>query len=214
MSKSEERGRITAVEGQGPKTSRSEGAVSRAWSHPIRVKAFRLLAEKVLSPVEIARLIGEPIHKVGYHVRQLEEFGLVELVGMRQVRGATQHFYRAIERPRMDEAEWGALTARERRPLSLYTLQLMFGDATVADEAGTLDSRADRHLSRVPHEVDEAGYDELLAIHEEALERILAVQERVVARRAEDPAIETFPVVSSQLFFTMPTERRQPPAGS
>jgi hypothetical protein len=168
----------------------------------------------VLSPVEIARLIGEPIHKVGYHVRQLEEFELVELVRTRQVRGATQHFYRAIDRPAMDEAEWSALDISERRPLSLYTLQLIFGDATIADEAGALDARADRHLSRAPQQVDEPGYEELRQIHEEALERILEVQERVAARRAADQSVETFPVISSQLFFTMPTERRQPPAGS
>lgn len=196
------------VERPTPRTRRKD-AMARAWSHPIRVKAFRLLADDVLSPIEIARLIDEPVHKVGYHVRQLEEFGLVELVSMRQVRGATQHFYRAIERPAMDEVEWSALDIAERAPLSRYTLQLIFGDATVADEAGTLDARTDRHLSRVPQQVDEPGYEELRRIHELALEEVLAVQERVAARRAEDQSIETFPVISSQLFFTMPPESGQ-----
>jgi DNA-binding transcriptional ArsR family regulator len=196
------------------RSARQEEPLGRAWTHPIRAKAFRLLAENVFSPVEIARLIGEPIHKVGYHVRQLEEFGLVELVRTRQVRGATQHFYRAIDRMAMDTREWAQLDITERRSMSKYGLQMIFGDVTIADEDGAFDARVDRHLSRVPQQVDEQGFDEVLQIHEEALERILAVQERVVARRAEDPEIETFPVVSSQLFFTMPTERRRPPAGS
>jgi DNA-binding transcriptional ArsR family regulator len=214
MSMAERTGANTAASGEVVRRSLAEEGIARAWTHPIRVKAFRLLADGVLSPVEIARLIGEPIHKVGYHVHQLEEFGLVELVGKRQVRGATQHFYRAIERPAMDDGEWAALDIEERRAVSRYGLQLIFGDATMADETGTLDERTDRHLSRVPQQVDEAGYEELRQIHEEALERILAVQERVAARRAEDQSAETFPVISSQLFFTMPSERRQPAGGS
>jgi hypothetical protein len=196
------------------RSARQEEPLGRAWTHPIRAKAFRLLAENVFSPVEIARLIGEPVYKVGYHVHQLEEFGLVELVGTRQVRGATQHFYRAIDRMAMDTREWEQLDIAERRSVSKYGLQMIFGDVTIADEEGTFDARVDRHLSRVPQQVDEEGFQEVLEIHEEALERILAVQERVVARRAEDPSAETFPVVSSQLFFTMPPERRQPSGGS
>ena len=209
MSKSEKLSPIEATKRSGKRSARSEEAVTRAWTHPIRVKAFRLLAENVLSPVEIARLIGEPVYKVGYHVHQLEEFGLIELVGMRQVRGATQHFYRAIERPTMDTQEWGRLDLSARQGVSRYGIQMIFGDVTMADEAGTFDARVDRHLSRVPQPVDEEGFQEVLEIHEEALERILAVQERVAARRAADPSTETFPVISSQLFFTMPPESGQ-----
>jgi DNA-binding transcriptional ArsR family regulator len=196
------------------RSARQEEPIGRAWTHPIRAKAFRLLAENVFSPVEIARLIDEPVYKVGYHVRQLEEFGLIELVRTRQVRGATQHFYRAVERMAMDTEEWEQLDLAERRSVSKYGLQMIFGDVTIADEDGTFDARVDRHLSRVPQQVDEQGFAEVLQIHEEALERILAVQERVVARRAENPEIETFPVVSSQLFFTMPGERQPPSGGS
>ena len=178
-------------------------AIARAWAHPVRVKAFRLLADGVYSPVEIARLIGVPLQNVVYHVHFLEELGLVEVVGQRQVRGAVQNFFRAITRPMMDDEEWAALPVEDRRPLSRYTLQLIFGDTVDADEHGTLDARPERHITRVPMQVDEAGWDELREIHLDALERIQEVAGAVAQRQAE--GAETFPVVSSTLFFEMPS---------
>src|SRR6201992_1839652 len=68
-------------------------------AHPTRARAFTILNERIASPVEIAQDIGKDVGHVGYHVRKLLQLDLVELVDERPVRGAVEHFYRAIERP-------------------------------------------------------------------------------------------------------------------
>ena len=68
-------------------------------AHPTRARCFMILAERTASPVEIAQEIGKDVGHVGYHVRKLQQLNLIELVDERPVRGAVEHFYRAIERP-------------------------------------------------------------------------------------------------------------------
>jgi DNA-binding transcriptional ArsR family regulator len=60
----------------------------------------RILAEiaKPMSPSQLAVALGEPIGTVSYHVRELAEAGLLELVRTEPRRGALEHFYR-VSRP-------------------------------------------------------------------------------------------------------------------
>jgi hypothetical protein len=46
---------------------------------------------------------------VAYHVRVLRKLGMIELVGTRQVRGATQHFYRGTPQSYLDDEAWQKL---------------------------------------------------------------------------------------------------------
>jgi hypothetical protein len=46
---------------------------------------------------------------VAYHVRVLRELGMIKLVSTRQVRGATQHFYRSVAQTGLDEDVWRKL---------------------------------------------------------------------------------------------------------
>ena len=44
-------------------------------------------------------------------MRVLRELGMIKLVNTRQVRGATQHFYRSVAQPYLDDEVWGKLLA-------------------------------------------------------------------------------------------------------
>ena len=44
-------------------------------------------------------------------MRVLRELGMIQLVSTRQVRGATQHFYRTVAPPHLDDELWGKLLA-------------------------------------------------------------------------------------------------------
>ena len=68
-------------------------------AHPTRARAFLILAERTASPAEIAKEIGKDVGHVGYHVRKLQQLDLIELVDEKPVRGAVEHFYRAVVRP-------------------------------------------------------------------------------------------------------------------
>src|SRR6185503_15350826 len=83
-------------------------------AHPTRARAFSILAERTASPVEIAQVVGKDVGHVGYHVRKLLQLDLIELVDERPVRGAVEHFYRAIERPVVSEEEFADQSIEER----------------------------------------------------------------------------------------------------
>ena len=71
----------------------------KALSHPVRARALTALNQRVASPSELADEQGEAVGYVAYHVRVLHELGMIEQVKTRQVRGATQHFYRSTAHP-------------------------------------------------------------------------------------------------------------------
>jgi DNA-binding transcriptional ArsR family regulator len=74
------------------------------------VRALSVLHQRVASPSELAAEQDAPVSDVAYHVRVLRELGVIELVSTRQVRGATQHFYRSAQ-PYLDDEVWGKLLA-------------------------------------------------------------------------------------------------------
>jgi DNA-binding transcriptional ArsR family regulator len=86
-----------------------------ALGHPVRRKILRkLLAEDgEVSPLELADNLAEPLSGLSYHVRVLAECGAIRLVRTKQIRGSTQHFYRASVK-----AEWArsALATTKERP--------------------------------------------------------------------------------------------------
>lgn len=81
----------------------------KALNHPVRVKALAVMAERTASPSEIARLLDSELSIVSYHVRVLEEFGLIELVEEEPVRGSVAHFYRAVDPASVASPEWEEL---------------------------------------------------------------------------------------------------------
>ncbi len=74
--------------------------LARANTHPLRISILEVLAldgGRVLSPSDLSHELQMPLSNVNYHVTELYKSGLVELAFKRQVRGATEHFYRPAE---------------------------------------------------------------------------------------------------------------------
>lgn len=73
--------------------------LARANTHPLRVSILEVLGldgGRTLSPKELSLELQAPLSTVNYHVTELARAGLLELVDQRQVRGAVEHFYRAV----------------------------------------------------------------------------------------------------------------------
>jgi DNA-binding transcriptional ArsR family regulator len=176
-------------------------------AHPTRVRAFSILAERTASPVEIAQEIGKDVGHVGYHVRKLQELNLIELVDERPVRGAVEHFYRAIARPIVGEKEFASMAIEDREAMTRYLLQLHVTDISRAMDQHTMDVRTNRWVLRLPMVVDEEGFDELAALHAEIYERTLDIEARSNERRAgtDDQGIQT---MSTNMFFEMPDRQK------
>jgi len=73
-----------------------------ALGHPLRRRILRTMidGERETSPRQLSSGLGEPLSALSYHVRVLAECKAIELVRTSQVRGSTQHFYRARIRAR------------------------------------------------------------------------------------------------------------------
>jgi DNA-binding transcriptional ArsR family regulator len=196
---------MTEAVKKGPRIESTLGALV---SHPTRVKSYVILAERVASPNEIASEIGLDVGHVSYHVKKLAEMGVVELIDVRPVRGANEHFYKATKRPIVSNADFAEMTPEERDDLTRYTLQLHLTDASRALEAGTFDARTNRWLVRLQLQVDEAGFAELGALHEEMYERKMEIEAKSAARMAAEKTT-SIPTVDTSMFFELPAKRRR-----
>ncbi len=71
--------------------------LARATAHPLRVSILEILGidgGRTLSPSELCLELQIPLSNTNYHVTELHKAKLIELARERQVRGATEHFYR------------------------------------------------------------------------------------------------------------------------
>jgi DNA-binding transcriptional ArsR family regulator len=179
-------------------------------AHPLRVQALSVLTERSASPKELAAELGSPVGNISYHVRELDQVGLIELVDEKKRRGAVEHFYRAIARPLLSAEEWERLSLDDRRGFSTWIIQLLLVDASQALAAGTFDARDDRHLSHTPVLVDEEGWRELVEIQATALRAVLETQAASAARLGATDGEEGIPTVAAMTLFEMPPKRRSP----
>jgi DNA-binding transcriptional ArsR family regulator len=181
-----------------------DATLGAAIAHPLRCRCLAILADRVASPAEIARELGLEVSNVGYHVGALADAGLVEEVGQRPVRGAVEHFYRAVVRPITSADEEAAMDQEKRKSFARTTWSLITANATTALEAGTLMERPEHHLTRVPLRVDEQGWEEMAAAYMELYERVYEIQADAAERLGatpEDPGISTLSVLA---FFETP----------
>lgn len=188
--------------------SSMETTLAAIVAHPTRARAFTILTERTASPVEIAQEIGKDVGHVGYHVRKLLQLNLVELVDERPVRGAVEHFYRAIERPVVTEEEFAALSVPEREVFTRYIMQRLVADVAHSMDENIFDARANHAIMRTPMLVDENGFQELCELHTELHERTMEIQARS-AERMTGSHEEGIRTVSASMFFEVP-ERKRP----
>jgi DNA-binding transcriptional ArsR family regulator len=178
--------------------------MARAYAHPVRARALMILGKRVASPKEIAKELGEPIGKVSYHIRELRDMGMIELVETDRSRGGVQHFYRAIRLAVIDREEMEAQDAAERATSSSIVINLMVSDIATAVAHGTLDSRPERVLTRYHALVDQEGWEELSELHTNTMYRSIEIHEEAAERlrHSEETGI---PAATHTLVFEMPS---------
>jgi DNA-binding transcriptional ArsR family regulator len=171
-------------------------------SHPLRRRIWDAIAEHPVSPRELADQLREPVNDVAYHTRKLGDLGMIEPAGTRPVRGATQHFYRAVRRPYMNNEEVQSMTPEDAATDATHILQREFADAAAALESGKLTARPEHYLFRFPLTLDEEGWQEFHTIFAETAERLHEAEERCVARsREKEEESETISVVAHLNLF-------------
>jgi hypothetical protein len=155
-------------------------------THPLRRRIWYSMSERPISPRELADKLHEPVNDIAYHVRVLRDMGVIELAGTQPVRGATQHFYRAVRRPHLTNEEVAELTPDETIASAANILQMEFGDAAASLEAGALVSRPEHYVFRLAVTLDEEGWNEYHSILAEAADRLYEAEARCVERRSKN----------------------------
>lgn len=182
---------------------RLQSTLAAAVAHPLRARCLTVFAERVASPAEISRELMVDVSKVGYHVSALRDANLIEEVGQRPVRGAIEHFYRAIELPIVTTDQEPERSEEDRRNFSETILSVYAASASHAIEAGTFLARPDHHHTRVSVNVDEAGWKEMTEAYMELYDRVFEIREAAAERMAKSDE-EPIRVVSFQSLFEAP----------
>jgi Helix-turn-helix domain len=155
--------------------------LAKALAHPVRQQLLMAYHQAVTSPSELAVKLGRPLNEVAYHTKRLVEMECVELI--RTERGpGVKHFYRATVRAEIEDADWRRLPRGLRRTLAAPTLSQVVKEARLAASRGVLDAD-DAHFSRVPLELDDAGWGELSELLADVVERAQELSRDSARRR-------------------------------
>lgn len=161
-------------------TSIDDPRFVKAMSHPLRVRILAMLDERKASPNELSGWLSASLGTVAYHVRTLEQLGLIELVDETRVRGAVEHHYRSKERPTLTSADWAAASPIAKQSAVASSLQVLSTYSQVAAGAGGFD-RDDAQLRRALIQLDAKGFEQL----SKACTRLIEQADRIEASAAE-----------------------------
>lgn len=176
----------------------------KAMEHPLRARILRTLVERgVMSPAELSRALGAELSNVSYHVRRLGELECAELVDTRPVRGAVEHFYRAIERHLIDIEEWEQLDPFTAEDLVCGYMQRILDDFVESRKAEIVGYDKNFHITRTPLMLDPEGFEEGMEAFERHRLEMSEIERRSAERRAEQ-GTQTIPTSSSLLLFKVP----------
>ena len=189
-----------------PITNIDDPRYVRALAHPLRIRILAMLEERPSSPVRLTAQLEAPLGTVAYHVRTLESLGLVKLVSTRQRRGATEHYYQALEHPGFSDEAWERLEPVPKQRMLSAMLRQIGEYANRSAAAGGFDD-ADAHITRTALKLDERGRTQLAAATKEWLQEVARIEESSSQRleASGDPHAEPIDVgLVIMLFRALP----------
>jgi DNA-binding transcriptional ArsR family regulator len=185
------------------KRKRLKGALAAAVAHPVRSRALTWMAERPTSPAEIGRTMNTDVSSVNYHVQVLVDEGLIELVAKRQVRGAVEHFYRAVDLPFVSNEQEAERSPADRRTFAETTVAIYAANVADALDRGTMLKRSDHYLVRHALSVDEEGWSELSEAFGALMETVFDIKQ-TAAERMQTSDEKPIRVVAFENLFEVP----------
>jgi DNA-binding transcriptional ArsR family regulator len=158
--------------GPDRKKSRIDPRLVKALGHPLRVEILEVLERGVASPTEVADVLNVALQHVSYHVRMLAEYGCIELVRARPVRGAQEHFYKPLPKASIGHPNWQSVPRALVGDLVFSVLQEFVRKVVLALRAGTIGSYEETPLGSMTIMVDDIGRDEARGIVHDAQARL------------------------------------------
>jgi DNA-binding transcriptional ArsR family regulator len=167
----------------------------KALAHPLRWRMLEVLTESgEASPVQLARLLDQPLATVSHHMRVLRDMQCVELVRTEPRRGAVEHYYQPLMPAFFDAEQWARVPGMLRRRLASDLFRLIVEESAAAGDGGAFDVPT-AHMDRLFVELDDHGRRELSDLLIDTMRRAQAIQERSDARRADESQVRLSEVV-------------------
>lgn len=170
----------------------------RVLAHPSRVHALHILHHRPASPKELAPEVGETVSNMAYHVKQLEKAGYVELVRTAQRRGAEEHYFRAIKAAVFTADEWAIVP--ESLKAKIVGMQARETGKILSRSlaTGAFERRPTRHHSLNEFVLDETGFNEIMELLDDTMERAEEIAAQSTERMLQvDSPVEGIPAFVS-----------------
>jgi hypothetical protein len=159
---------------------------------------------------------GGSVSRVARHFERLAESAWLKLERTKtggKRRGGVEHFYRATELVVFELDDWSTLPSSMRAAFSWTTFEQLTERVCAAVKAGTLNARADRHLSCTPTLLDRLGWERVIADLGSLFEAVLEEQDcakRRIGETGERPALATVALAGfeSPLWLRNGSDRR------
>lgn len=184
--------------------------LAKGMQHPLRVEILGFMNERPWSPRELELETGKTLNDVSYHVKVLRELELIEETSSRPVRGATEHFYRAVVRAYVSPEMARHIPKSTEEMAGNIILREIDKDLGKAFKAGSVYRRDDWHGSWTPLLMDDQGCGEAERIAVQAVKDIIEVSERAASRLAEAGSErETIPVGLAVFLYGRAEEKKR-----
>jgi hypothetical protein len=195
--------------------------ICAALKHPLRVRILEVLNEgpkspsqfvdEGLFPKETFINYAQALSLTSYHFRALAKEGCLEVVESIPRRGAVEHVYEGKARVYFTDAEFEQMSAAQRGEFSRISFQGLVARADNAMRTGAFDSRTDRHLTWMPMQLDEQGWEELTTALAACFGEIEQIRHDAKGRLAETSE-ESIPVTFGMVGFESPPPAPPPKA--
>jgi DNA-binding transcriptional ArsR family regulator len=188
--------------------------VAKLLADPLRIKIVMELNMREMSPKQFHEAFGGgTLSRVCRHFDLLVEYGWLyqtrtETGGKR--RGAVEHFYRATQPAVFYNEVWTPLPKSLKEMVSGGILEELVERVKEAMEAGTIDTREDRHFTWTALRLDQQGWENVIARVDAIFHFLFEEQEEADLRLAETGE-EPIPMTVALAAFESPKDTEKQP---
>jgi hypothetical protein len=167
---------------------------ARVFNSEVNLKIMTELSLRAMSASQFAEEFGFPYTDICWRFNLLRELGWIELVkemsgGDR--RGGTEGFYRATSPVIADTLCWSQMSRDEQTEGSWRIFTQLAEQVQEAFKARTFDARPDRHLTWIHLELDQLGWEKVIAAARQCFEDVRQEQQNAKLRlgASAEPAL-------------------------
>jgi DNA-binding transcriptional ArsR family regulator len=175
--------------GRRRRARKTEARIAYSVLHPVRLDILSTLFVRVAGRRELAKALGKPLSTVNFHLKQLVDDNVIEVVGEEPGQRGTEYYYRAPLRPELGEGEIENLPRAARRRLAAVALQAIVTESLSALRHGQMDADDELRLDLVPLRLSSQGRAEVGMLQAEMLDRLEAIAAEDADRPAEDAPV-------------------------